>query len=250
MNSPLRQKVFGYYVTASDLNQILQAEKAKMQSFIQLGYQIEKTGYINPFTLLILSEINQTYQKASIELNYRYSYYGRDRGLDIRFFTGCMLKNNSKADFHALAASGRSGREEYLYDGTYFDRFSVFPETILSRQMSLSEGGLVSMVNDSLGFSRWLVSVSFSSSLPESISRIPVKPFVNLLMNDHYFGQASPLYFEAGLKTGIWGLLEVYVPLLVSRNIHSISGPFKDRIRFEIKLDYFKKMNKNVRIGM
>jgi hypothetical protein len=252
MNRSLRQKFFGYYIMASDLYQIKLPEKAKMQSFVQLGYQIEKTGYINPFTLLILSEINQSYQKASIELNYRYSYYGKDRGLDIRLFTGYMLKNNSMAEFHALAASGRSGREEYLYTGTYFDRFSVFPETIFSRQMTLSEGGLVSPLNDSLGFSQWLISVSFTSSLPERISRIPVKPFVNLLLNDHGFDQThpSPLYFEAGLKAGIWGLFEVYVPLIVSPNIRTMSGSFNDRIRFEIKMDFFKNMNQNVRIGI
>jgi len=109
--------------------------------------------------------------------------------------------------------------------------------------MSLSEGGLVSPINDSLGYSSWLVSLSFTSSLPGKISRVPVKPFVNLLLNDKGFGNGnnSPVFFEAGLKTGIGDIFEVYVPLLVSKNIDSATGPFKNRIRFVFSLDSFSK---------
>ena len=82
--------------------------------------------------------------------------------------------------------------------------------------MTLSEGGLVTPVNDSLGYSRWLCSLSLTSSLPGKASRIPVKPFVNLLLNDHGSGtnNKSPIFFEAGLKTGIWNFFEIYFPLL------------------------------------
>ncbi len=252
LNNPLRHKVTAYYTTASDLYQILLPEKASMLAYLQFGYQLEKTGNVNPFRLQAALEGSKSFIKTSLELNYRYSYYGIDRGLDMRIFAGSMLKNNSKASFNALAAGGRSGREQYLYEGTFFDRFSEFPETILSRQMSLSEGGLVSPVNDSLGFSRWLVSVSFTSSLPEKFSRIPIKPFVNILLNENGISSSkpSPVFFEAGIKAGVWNLFEVYIPLVVSGNLQTMNGVFKDRIRFEIKLDFFTNMKQNVRIGI
>jgi hypothetical protein len=41
--------------------------------------------------------------------------------------------------FYAFSASGRSGREQYFYQGIYPDRFSEFPKTLGSRQMTLSE---------------------------------------------------------------------------------------------------------------
>jgi hypothetical protein len=91
-----------------------------------------------------------SYQKTSIELNYKVSYYGQKQGLDIRLFAGTMLKNESGIPFYAFSAGGRSGREQYLYQGSYPDRFAVFPDSFFSRQMSLSEGNLVSAVNDSL----------------------------------------------------------------------------------------------------
>jgi hypothetical protein len=105
--------------------------------------------------------------------------------------------------------------------------------------MTLSEGGIVTHINDSLGYSRWLCSLSLTSSLPGKAFRIPIKPFVNLLLNDHGPGTVdkSLLFFEAGLKTGIWDFFEVYFPLFVSDNIDVMTGSFKDRIRFVFRLD-------------
>jgi hypothetical protein len=252
MNNALRHKVFAKYIAASDLYQILNFEKAEMISYMQFGYGLEKTGIINPFNLSAIFESNPSFLKTSLELNYKLSYYGKKNGLDIRLFAGKMLKDNSNAPFYALAAGGRSGRELYLYQGTYPDRFSVFPTTFLSRQMTLSEGGLVSPVNDNLGYSQWLISLSLTSTLPGKASRIPIKPFVNILLNDHVIGSGhdSPLFYEAGLKTGIWNFFEIYFPLLVSGNIESITGSFKDRVRFVFNLDILThvKLNSGVRI--
>jgi hypothetical protein len=150
-----------------------------------------------------------------------------------------MLKNNASDPVYDFSVSGRSGPEQYLYEGVYPDRFTGFPKTFFSREMTLSEGGLVSAVNDSLGYSRWICSLSLTSSLPGFASKIPVKPFVNLLLNDHSFKTVnkSPVFFEAGVKTGIWGFFEVYFPFIVSDNINAISGSLKERIRFVFRLD-------------
>jgi hypothetical protein len=230
MNDPFLQNLFGRYIAASDLYQIEIPEKAGMNSFLQFGYFLERRSLVNPFSLLTSFESGKSHGKVTVEFNYRYSYYGKNSGLDIRWFTGIMMKSNPAIPFYSLSASGRSGREDYLFQEMYPDRFSVFPETFLSRQMDLSEGGLVSPVNDSLGYYSWLVSLSFTSNLPGKLSRIPVKPFFNILLNDH-------IYYEAGLKAGIWDVFEIYVPLLVSENIRSVRGSIKDRIRFVLNLN-------------
>jgi hypothetical protein len=243
LNNHVNQKVYANYIAASNLFQIEIPEKAKMLSYIQVGYILEKTSIINPFTFSASLESNRLYKKASGELSYRYCYYGKNNGLDMRLFAGTMLKNGSVASFYALSPAGRSGREQYLYQGTYPDRFSVFPNTFWSRQMTLSEGGLVSPVNESLGYSNWLISLSFASNLPGRASRMPIKPFVNFLINDHGTGTGhnSPFFYEAGLKAGIWNFFEIYVPLIVSGNIESLTGSFKNRIRIVLKLDSFKQ---------
>jgi len=249
--TPFTQKVYGNYIAASDLVQIELQEKAKMISYMQVGYQFEKTGIINPFKLLASFESNQSFLKYIMEFNYRLSYHGKKSGLDIRIFAGSMLKNNSNVNFYALSPGGRSGREQYLFQGTYPDRFSVFPTTFWSRQVTFSEGNLVSPVNDKLGYSSRLFSLSFVSSLPGKTSRLPVKPFVNFLLNDHRdaMGHDSPLFCEAGLKGGLWNFFEIYIPLVVSGNIASITGPFKDRIRIVFNLDTFNQVKLNSGIG-
>jgi hypothetical protein len=250
-NSPLSQMVYGNYITASNLYQIQLQEKAAMSSFLQFGYQLEKSAIINPFRLLVSSESSQSFLKTSMELNYRLSYYGKKKGLDIRMFAGTMLKNNPDVPFYSLSASGRSGSEQYLYEGTYPDRFSDFPTTLWSRQMSFSEGGLVSPVNNQLGYSQWLVSLSFTSSLPGKTNRLPVKPFVNFLLNDHGNGSGnnSPIFYEAGLKAGLWNFLEIYIPIVVSENIESITGSFKDRIRLVFSLNAINQVKLNSGVG-
>ncbi len=244
MTLPVYQKAFGNYFAASNLFQIEHQEKAKMNSYVQLGYLIEKTSIINPYSLLASFEFGKSYQKTSLDLNYRLSYSGENNGLDMRFFAGTMLNTDSEIPFYAFAASGRSGREQYLYQGTYPDRFTAFPENFFSRQMTLSEGGLVSPLNDSLGYSQWLFSFSLTTNLPGKAARFPVKPFLNFLLNDHGMTSAknSPFFYEAGLKVGIWDFFEIYVPLLVSQNIDSVSGIFKNRIRFVFSIDAINKL--------
>lgn len=244
MTNPFNHKVIGNYISASNLYQIELLKKAKMNSYVQFGYLLGKTSLINPFAMGASFESGKTYQKTSLEFNYRLSYRGKNNGLDARFFAGAMLKTDSDIPFYAFSAGGRSGREQYLYQGIYPDRFAVFPENFLSRQMTLSEGGLVSPVNDSLGYSRWLFSLSLTSSLPGKAARFPVKPFLNLLLNDHGVSAAqnSPFFYEAGVKAGIWGFFEIYIPLLVSKRIDSVSVNFKNRIRFVFTLDSFNSL--------
>jgi len=52
----------------------------------------------------------------------------------------------------------------------------------------------------------------------------------------------SPFFYEAGLKAGIWDFFEIYIPLLVSKNIDSANGSFKNRIRFIFSLDSFSSL--------
>ena len=240
----IRQKIFGTFTAASDLFQINQEEKADIDQFFQAGYSLDNSRLINPYSLLTSFELHREFRKASATFNYRYSYIGDDKGLDIRIFAGKMLKNNSSAPFHGLAPGGRSGLEQYLYQGLYLDRFSEFRENIWSRQLVFDEGGLVSPVNLSAGYSDWLISLSLTSTLPSIPAWVPVRPFGNFLVNDGSTGisNTNPIFYEAGIKTGIWDLFEIYFPLIVSDNI-STMHPYKERIRFTITIESGTRLN-------
>lgn len=244
MNNPFQHKLMGYYTRASNLADIVLLQQANFDDYLHIGYQLEKTTLSDPLKALAFIELNNSYQKIGVELNYRYSYFGKKKGLDIRLFVGTMLKEHGATEFYFLAPAGRSGREMYLYEGTYPDRFARSASSFWSRQMTLSEGGLVSPVNNLLGYSRWLAAASFSSNLPGPAGNIAIKPFLNLLLNDHgaKTTHTSPLFWEAGLKTGIWNIFEIHVPLLTSKNIDDLTGSFKDRIRFIFQLSSFNQI--------
>lgn len=238
---PIWQKIFGYYIAASNITGVELMNQSQTRSFLQFGYQVEKRSVINPYNILATIESGKLFYKSAIDVNYKLSYYGRSNGLEIRLFGGAMLKNNSADPLYSFSASGRSGSELYLYDGIFPDRFGEFPKTFWSRQMSFSEGGLVTPITDSIGYSSWICSLTLSSSLPGKMALIPIKPFINVSLNDinSELADKPQLFFEAGLKAGIWNFLEIYIPLLVSENINTISGSVKDRIRFVFKLDIF-----------
>jgi len=247
MANSLQHKVFGNLLAASDLYQIELKSELRTRYFGQFGYQVERNSIVNPYSLRATIEGGKNYLKSFAEARYRISYYGKNNGLDFRLYTGSMLKSNPMVPLYSFSAGGRDGLEQYLFEGTFYDRFNESKKSVWSRQMTLAEGALASPVNDSLGYSRWLVSLSITSNLPGFSGKIPVKAFVNILVNDHSTGNgyASPVFYEAGLKAGIWKFLEIYVPLVVSGNISSVTGNVKDRIRFVLNLDEITNIKLN-----
>jgi hypothetical protein len=229
--------IFGRYIRASDLFMLEADQDAEMLSFGQWGYSFERPSMVNPFSISFMHETNGGYNKVSAALSFKYSYPGRHNGLEMQFFAGMMPGAAPVRDYYGFAPSGRSGRELYLYQGEFPDRFSVFPGNFWSRQMLLNEGRLVTPVNDTLGYSRWLMSASMASTFPGRAGRIPVKPFLNMVYNGGYGG----FMWEAGFKAGIWGFFEVHLPLVVSENI-SFRNSVRDRLRFIISLESLYKV--------
>lgn len=238
MISTESQRVFWRFISATDIEEIDTDVDAGTREFLQFGYSFERSSMVNPFDLVAALETGDSYCKASLEFNYRISYNTGNRGVDARLFAGAMIKTNPGSPLYSFAPSGRSGRELYLYQGDFPDRFSGFSENFWSRQMELSEGAIVSHVNDTTGYSSSILSFSLSGNLPGVAGRIPVKPFANLV---YAADVAKPVFFETGIKAGIWGFLEVHLPLLVTENISSVRSKIKERIRFTLNLNQVLK---------
>ncbi|HEX2967724.1 MAG TPA: M1 family metallopeptidase [Bacteroidales bacterium] len=225
--------LYAGYVHATDIRKIFDENRAGYASFGQLRYSITNSRLVNPYDFVVLCESGSSYGKISAGFKYRISYYGRNKGLDFRLFTGMMLWNNNVNNLYSFAPSGRQGRELYLYEGDFPDRFTAFPDNIWSGQMVVSEGSLVTYINDSTGFSSSLISLSLTSNLPGAAGYIPIKPFTNIV----YAGDLNKgLFLEAGIRAGIPDFLEVYIPFIVSDNISSLRNSVKERIRFVLNL--------------
>jgi len=72
-----------------------------------LSYQLNSNRTMNPYNCTINIQQAKDFVKTSLEMNYRISYKGRNKGLDIRFFTGKSKSqiNGSKVP-HAKIMSG------------------------------------------------------------------------------------------------------------------------------------------------
>ena len=237
---------FRYFISAaylSDIQQIIQRDKADWIPLISAGIEILKHSTLHPYNVLMAAEGNNFFAKASLTSNFRYSYYGKNRGLDVRFFGGVRLHLDSDKPVFGLSPSARSGSELYTFDGTYFDRFSDFGDSFFSRQTSITEGGIISSSNFMAVNPMWLVSVTLSSNLPWNLNLLNIKPFATMvLMEKRGQKNTSSLLAEVGLKTGIAAFFEIYVPLILTHNLHEFSPKIKDRIRFTLNLDFLSKI--------
>lgn len=230
--SSTEHSAFLRYIHSSEFPEVFLDVKAGMERYWQAGYSYIRTSLVNPFMFTAMIESGNSYTKTSAEFNYKVSYNGINQGLEFRLFTGTMLKSAlSDESPYLFAPSGRGGSELYLFQGDFPDRFATFSSSFWSRQMSVTEGAIVSPVNLTSGYSRSLLSASVSSSLPGFFGRLPLKPFANAVYD------TKTAYYEAGIKAGIWGFFEIHVPLLVSDNIKVIRDSIKNRIRFSLNLE-------------
>ncbi len=239
MLNSTNHQISGRFIHATDIQAIVGDSRAGTRDFWQTRYSFSGSGPLNPFDFSGTYEWNKTYGKVFMELNYRISYSGRNKGLDIRLFSGTMTKINPASDLYSFAASGRSGKELYLFQGDFPDRFSDYSQNFWSRQMINTEGSLVTPVNDSTGYNRSIISLSLSGNLPGFAGKLPVKPFADLV---YASGNSKPYFYEAGLKAGIWNVFEVSMPFFVSRNLSSVRGTVKERIRFTLNLESILKV--------
>lgn len=228
----------------SDLQKIVQEVKADWIPVAAAGIEINKHSVLHPYAVILSAEGNDFYSKLTANVNYRFSYSGKDRGLDARFFCGYQLHLAPDKPLYGLSLSARAGDELYLFEGTYFDRFSKPGTSFFSRQVSINEGGLITPVNLMQLSPSLVTSLTFSSSLPWNLNVLNIKPFATLLwMNEaQKEDRRTELFAEIGLKTGIPPLLEIYVPLLVSSNLSKVSPSIKDRIRFTFNLNFLSKV--------
>jgi hypothetical protein len=227
-------------IYATRLNDLLRIGKTEMIPYYKVEFSSVKDSKINPWNVRAILESNGSYYKSSAEFNYRISYKDVKRGFDMCLFTGVMLKDDIRNPYYSLSISGRHGNELYLYDGDFPDRFMANKDSFWSRQIVISEGSLVGKDIDLVSYSKGLISATFVSNLPWISAAIPAKPFFNILCSAK---PSSGFFYEGGFKAGIWGLFEVYFPLITSDNM--IQGSFKDRIRFILNLESLYKIRLN-----
>jgi len=219
----------------------------------EIKYSFNHTRVINPYSFSIVMQQSKVFVNASLEANYRITYNSKNRGLDIRFFSGYFIsKKPSYYDFR-YQMSGYSGSDDLLLDQTYFGRSEN--KGLLSQQFIESDGAF--KINTPYGDTwNWMTALNLKTSLPGRT------PFVFYADIGTYDGAGKPssgtekIIYNAGIDIIIArGIFEIYFPLFLSADLkdyvelNKIS--FMERIRFTLninKLNPFDIVKRNGRI--
>jgi hypothetical protein len=217
--------------------------------FTELNFRGENQTAINPFSFSVGFRLNTDNDlfRATAEGNYRFSYKGRNRGLDVRLFMGSQgleytesVPPDYRFRMNGYSASGDytyKPTQDYMFDHVFLGRTET--EGILSRQFVATEGGFkVPTVTGQS--STWLIAMNFKTSLP---GRLPIKFFTDI---GWYDAPDKNFMYDYGFElTLIQNVFSIYIPVGYSQDIQDYYdaqagdpyGNWYDRIRFELRLE-------------
>lgn len=222
--------------------------------FVFLNYAKENLKNFHPSRVNVSTGLNKNFYRLSFEYNKTLSYAKRGKGFDFRFFAGKVGKAFHNPDDvyldYRLHMSGIKGEDDYLYDGTFYERVYIDIPQFIS-----GEGGFKSPTN--IGQSDWLLGVNLKTIIH------PVLPIKFYACFGTYedagsaFDGSQALMYELGLELyAIPDAIAIYFPLAYSKDIKAEfktnSYTFGDLIRFEFnlnKLNPFYTLKQKTRYG-
>jgi hypothetical protein len=216
--------------------------------FINIDANYTNRNALNPHSANLNLEVNNSYVRSGIELNFTHALrYAKD-AFQVRFFASAFLEKESDYDpFYNLRLSGASGMEDYRYEHLYLGRFEnvLAGDHVqwLSQQFAGTEGGFASY-NPYAASDRWLTSLGLVFRLP----RVPLCLFANggtysgAGQNSWQAGEKQisddRLNYEFGGMIRLGNVIKIYFPAVVSPGISEFNDVYTDnywqRIRYSI----------------
>jgi hypothetical protein len=164
------------------------------------------------------------FSKLSFEYEYR-KLFESNRQLNLRFFAGKFLSNNTNTNFFNFALDRPT---DYLFDYGYLGRSE--DSGIYSQQIIIAEGGFKSFLDERFRFSdNWMATMNASFNLWRWIE---LYGDAGLVKNT---GLNTKFVYDSGVRLNlVTDFFELYFPVY-SNNGWEIAQPnYPDRIRFII----------------
>jgi hypothetical protein len=164
------------------------------------------------------------FSKLSFEYEYR-KLFESNRQLNLRFFAGKFLSNNTNTNFFNFALDRPT---DYLFDYGYLGRSE--DSGIYSQQIIIAEGGFKSFLDERFRFSdNWMATMNTSFNLWRWIE---LYGDAGLVKNT---GLNTKFVYDSGVRLNlVTDFFELYFPVH-SNNGWEIAQPnYPDRIRFII----------------
>ena len=206
-----------------------------------IRFEFSDNKVLNPFSYNLNIQFS-SYIKPSIEIKHRFSY-SKNKGFDIRFFSGGILFNRSALDIRYRMGSW-TGNKDYNLEHPYFDR--GINDKVFSKQVYIRDGGF-KVITEVGQTNVWLAAINLESHIPFTKH---IKLFADFGANDNSgVSGSAPIIFDAGITLSIIpNVFEIYWAGLVSgeikkdliaRNVDKLY----ERFAFKINLNALNPIN-------
>lgn len=164
------------------------------------------------------------FTKLSVELEYR-KLYESNRQLNLRFYAGKFLRNDTNSDFFSFALDRPT---DYMFDLSYLGRSE--DSGLASQQIIIAEGGFKSQFEDQFG-SDWIATTNASFNIWRWIELYGDVGFIG----DK--GENARFVYDSGVRLNlVTDYFELYFPIY-SNNGWEIAQPnYANTIRFIVTI--------------
>ncbi|MCW3121888.1 MAG: hypothetical protein JWQ38_1380 [Flavipsychrobacter sp.] len=198
--------------------------ESNMYGLVRYLHKNERT--YNPFDYSAEGQMGKDFAKVNVEGNLRIDYNTKNKALYVRGYLGKFfpitntVATNTKYELNA----SYSGVNDYLYDGTYYDRNGLNGKE--SQQVSIQEGGFkVPVFNNAARSDNWMATINLKTDLP--LGKLPIRLFFdaglipNAAPSITNTSQTTLLY-DGGVE--VWlvkDIVAVYAPLIMSNDFQN-----------------------------
>lgn len=223
--------------------------------YVKAEFTHKNDRTLNPYNYQITAVGNSHFLKISLTSNLKINYHLKDKAFYIRGFLGKFFEFENYYTFtNAFSLNGTSmSYNDYLYDETFLARNQQ--KGFLTQQISMQDGGmkiLTNLYSTPIGQSdNWLGAVNLRSDIPINLKlKLPIK--FQLFLDACTFAQAgkqnpsgNKLVYDAGVQMNLlYGLFNLYVPVLMSKDYRDYGKSIYGKKRFEHYVSFSLNLNK------
>ncbi len=215
---------FRYIIVQREQPTDIAIENEPNYSVFNARYVYSNPDPIRHFTWFTDFQLAKRFSKVSFNLNYR-KLFQDNRQLNVRFFFGKFLFNDTNSDFFSFALDRPT---DYLFDYNYYGRSE--DTGLFSQQLVVAEGGFKSKLENPFS-NDWIGTANASYSIWKWIEGYAD---VGIIKNTDVNAR---FVYDSGIRLNLVpDYFELYIPVY-SNNGWEIAQPgFDQRIRFIVTL--------------
>lgn len=181
-------------------------------------------GIIDYFSWFVDGQQASNFTKLALDLEYR-KLFQNNRQVNLRFFAGKFLRNNTGSDFFSFALDRPT---DYLFDYSYLGRSES--SGLYSQQIIIAEGGFKSRLNNPFA-NNWMTTLNASANIWRWIE---LYGDIGLMKST---GEKERFVYDSGIRLNlVTDYFELYFPLYSNLGWEISQPNYDEKIRFVVTI--------------